>query len=560
MGSLYIGGIELLEPDPKLHALQRKLRGQHLAEMGVSGSSTNPQENNALLQVLFGRLNSTFSDYISCISSRGLSDFFLYQYEQMTKVYAKHKTGQLSPSDDALFQRIAPSRMIALRFIVERIVLLGETDDDSIPHEIKNFAAHRIFTCAEELVDLYISSDQTHLAFPEHTRVTVDLKTPPFLFLRLDALDPDFGQRVRDSQINNKEKLRMKELLGGLELVGDSDARRRHLDSTLQSIVGTDLDNIFHVLWEFCMPFPLPLPEGQKYPIPFCVEEQLLQDIAKKHRISREIVSKIVDAFLLTREKMETEKHEVYISKNKYRSFSRPLLRLPHTKGWHITWSPEMAKESLDHFHNMLPFGQAPVEWMPALEAPLSRLNNELSARFEDRYSELMGERNFVGARFKRRIGKDTARIRIPDDIGEIDHLAYSAKFDLLVVTECKFVRWGSNPKDYYNDRWDFVKKKGSYVQQVTRKVEWVQKEFFAVFAAMKSVLPIPADAALPSRVAHCIVTYYPSPVSLFVHSCPCLSFARFFDALDAADDWPFETGVKQYSPAKAQSHAVAEI
>lgn len=549
MGNLNLGGIELLEPDPELHALHLGLMEKQLAAMGCSGTYTKREDINAILQGLFKKLNTTFSQYMQRISSRDLSDYFLFQNEQFAKVTAMHKAGTLSTADTAIFERIGPSRQLALRFIVERIVLLGESADTTLVPQVQNFAAHRMFTCAEELVNMYISSDQTFLAFPEHTRLTVAPGKIPFLSLKLDALDPNFGQRVRDSQINNAEKARMKELLGGVELVGDSDARRRHLDAALQDAIGADLDTVFHVLWEFGVPFTP--PEGQKYPIPFCLEDELLQKIADKHGIAKEVAGRIVDSFLLTREKMETEKHEVYISNNKYRSFSRPLLRLPHSTGWHITWSPEMVKESLDHFHNMLPFGQAPIEWMPALQGPLSKLNNELSARFEDRYSVLMGERDFVGGRFKGGIGRDGSRLRIPNEVGEIDYLGYSQKHDLLLVTECKFVRWGSTPKDYYNDRQDFVDGKSSHLKQVTRKVEWVTKELPAVFTALKSVLPIPADAPLPNRVAHCIVTYYPSPVSLFVNSCPCLSFARFFDALDASEDWPFQTGIEQVALVK---------
>lgn len=545
MGSIHIGGVELLEPDAKLRALHLNLMERQLMEMGFSGTSTNPVEINRIVQALFGALNATFSDFIGAISSRSLSDFFLFQYEQMMKVRALYKEGLLSIADTAIFERIAPSRVIALRFIVERIVLLGETDDDSIPHEVKKFAAHRVFTCAEELVNMYILSDQTLRAFPEHTRLTVAHGAPQFLSLKLDALDPLFGERVRAVQITNAEKSRIEELLEGRDIVGDSDARRRHLDPVLKEIVGADLDTIFQVMRLFCAPF-IP-PEGEKYPIPFLMEEMVLNGIAEKMKLSREVVNRIVEAFMLTREKMETEKHEVWISDNEYRSFSRPLLRLLHVKGWHITFSPLMVSESIDHFLNMLAFNQAPAEWMaPSLKVALTRLHNELSVAFESRYAALMQQRDFVGRRFSGVVGTGVARIRIPGDVGEIDYLGYCQRLNLLVVTECKLTRWGSNPKDYYNDRRDFVDDKKSYVKQVTRKAEWVQGNLQAVFDAMKSVLPIPADAPLPSRVAHCIVTYYPTPASLFVRSCPCTSFAKFFDALDAANAWPYESGVKE--------------
>jgi len=542
MGSIHIGGVELLEPDDRLLIAHNAAIENWLTQKGYIRTYTDKDMINGAIRGLFEMLNTAFSTYMRQISSRSLSDYFLFQYEQLMKVIAKHKAGTLSAQEAEWCERLGPSRQIALRFIAERIVLLGDSEDATPGQDVKNVTAHRMFVCAKSMVDMYVLSDQTFLAFPEHTRMSVNRGGTPFLEIKLDAIDPTFGERVRKVQISNEEKKRMSELLEGADIIGDSDARRRHLDPHLQQIIGTDLDHVFHVLWMFAVPFTP--PEGQKYPIAFCKQEQLLDGIAAKVGLSREVVDKIIDAFILTKEKMETEAHEVWISDNEYRSFIRPLLRLPHPDQWHITYSSEMVKESLDHFHVMLAFNQAPVEWMPALKPALSALNKEITAKFESHFARLMKHRGFEGRSFRRSIGTGQAKLRIRDGVGEIDYLGFSPSLNLLVVVECKLARWGSNPKDYYNDRCDFVDDDDSYLKQVTRKADWVQENADAVFSAMKSVLPIPRDAAMPDRIAHAIITYYPTPASLFVRSCPCASFAKFFDAFDTAHDWPYKEGI----------------
>jgi len=542
MGTVIRGGIELLEPDARLQVTHNAFIESWLLGNGYSGTNTNNQIINRALHGLFAELNEAFSTYMQKLSSRNLSDYFLFQYEQLSKVIKQHLSGKLNAADDLWCQKNAPSIQIALRFIVERIVLLGEQDDSSIKQSDKNVQAHYMYLCAKSLVDLSVLSDQTFRAYPEHTRMTVTPGGTPFWELKLDALDPSFSRRLTDAQLNNSDKQRMKELLNNIDIAGDSELRRKHLDSPLTDLIGADLRTVHNVLSFFAQPFRA--PDG-RFPIPFRKEEMLFEHLSQRFSLDREIIKNIVKAFLLTRENMSTETHELYISDNDYRSFIRPLFRLPHADGWHITYSPEMVRESIDHFHTMLAFQKGPAEWMPALSASLSRLTNEITKKFENRFAELMTERGFEGRRFKDSVGTQLDELAIPKDVGELDYLGYSAKHNLILVAECKLCRWGSTPKDYFNDRREFIDNVDSHLSQVTRKANWVKKELPKILKGMKSVHAIPKNVSTPLRVAHCIVTYYPTPVSLFVRTCPCISFSRLMDAIDQSGDWPFANGVE---------------
>jgi len=105
-------------------------------------------------------------------------------------------------------------------------------------------------------------------------------------------------------------------------------------------------------------------------------------------------------------------------------------------------------------------------------------------------------------------------------------------------------VKWGATPKDYFEDRRDFMDNPDSYSQQLLRKVTWVKENATAVFEGMKSVLSLSEDTKPPSKIVYAMVTFYPTPISVLIQDFPCTSFPKFFDVIDASQDWPFEVGV----------------
>ena len=164
----------------------------------------------------------------------------------------------------------------------------------------------------------------------------------------------------------------------------------------------------------------------------------------------------------------------------------------------------------------------------------------------EDKIIEILEEKGIFGLRAQRSIGVGEFKIRIPDDVGELDFIGISHLDESLVVLECKMVKWGSTPKDYYDDRVDFLDGSKSYDSQIKNKVEWVKNNYELIFKALCSIGPSVKTKTAPTKVQYGIITYYPTPISLYLNEYPCVAFGRFFEDWDKAGKWPYPNGIVQ--------------
>ena len=86
MASDHIGGISILSPESRIYDFQVDLMEQYLIRNGMTGTFNKPEKINEIAQDIFNTLIVGFDDAMKQLSSRSLSDYFLFQYEQFATI------------------------------------------------------------------------------------------------------------------------------------------------------------------------------------------------------------------------------------------------------------------------------------------------------------------------------------------------------------------------------------------------------------------------------------------------------------------------------------------
>ena len=203
-----------------------------------------------------------------------------------------------------------------------------------------------------------------------------------------------------------------------------------------------------------------------------------------------------------------------------------------------ISWSARMALESLNWLITGACFKKLPAEWTtPETTASLDRLSKAASDWFESQTIDCLSNVGIKGSTRKRRLQGHGESIDIPSEVGEIDFLGYSIRDDLLVVAECKMVENRMEAKFWKEEIAEFVEGKKSYAEKFRKKFHWVLQNR----AALSRVLFGHEKAR---RIAVAMLTLYPSFTAIRIKDFPCVSLAEFMADYNAAQAWPYQTGV----------------
>ena len=393
--------------------------------------------------------------------------------------------------------------------------------------------------CAEELVRLYNLSEQTYSIAPEGTILRVR-KSDGFDYIELRLKDERHGEL--EARMFRDAKAR-RAVLGDHPLT-NIEMHNRHLSDALRTGIGVDYQHAVQTLGALLDGIR---SEPGGFDVPFCNRDVAVSALAKSLGLEPKAVTATIAGFAVTRADMLAEGRKIWKPKQEYRAMRRGLFEMPHATGTHLTWSREMAKESLVAVINGVVAKRIPSEWLsPQVEAALESLVQEASRWFETRASQALATVGVVGRSFKTTIGQGPDRLDIPPDIGEIDILGYSEPLGLIVLGECKLVRPSTEPAFFRDDLSKFVEGSKSYAQQVLRKRKWVHANSDAVKRAVSSI-PGWSPALATRGLATVCITFFPSIADYFMPDCRCVALTELVADLKEATAWPYSVGLDSF-------------
>ena len=539
------GGIGVFRPGWRATIILRNEAEAHFRSAFKPGVYEGGEIANRALKHHFAFYADRLTRILPTIASRDYIEFVLHQYEQSVTVNQLDNDNRLTKQEASQWQKTGPKLRRALKYLAERTVLLWppETAPVRADHTQMLQQAEMALSCAEQLVDLYMTSDKVFSLFPDETVLEVLPEGEVDIFRTRYPHDftTDFLQRVHRDAAHRSEYVPLRDLHQIPKL------QDPYLADAFRDAIGLSYNDTLAVL-HVVIDQALPRPTG--FQTPFCLRTMIVDEVARCAGFPHDAVEKALAGFTVSRAGMEIEGREIFRPKQEYRAYRRGFFEMPHSSGSHLTWSKSMAQESYVVLLKEIALKQVPLEWRTAqVDAAVSKLGCAVGKWFESLVAENLKKLGIMGLHsIKRMIGGGNASVRIPDEVGEIDFLGYSERDDAIIVAECKYVRGGTEPRFFRDEINVFTKGSGCHMMQLARKAKWVVSEIQTLRIALAATIGL-SGVTRTHRVISVLVSHYPSCASYFWHDAPCVSLTELMLDYKERGHWPYSIGVYDNLP-----------
>lgn len=531
-----IGGINIYRPQIPSELIVRERVQRHLYSKYSVGEYKDSAQINEIIQHQFSYYFTELNRLIPLIARSDFLHFVLFQYDQSTEVDNLYKARALTSSEDKRWSEIGPIMRRTIKYLAERSVLLYKERNSRPPlkQEALSQGLDFLWICAEEIINLYLLSDQTYILFPNMTVLKI---LPPenlkYFILDVTAQCELAADTRRDTQ--NRQRY-----VGKSEksIIYDIREHDNAIGAAIKDTIGISYLDATSVLYQL-IDYSVPVPDG--FPILNIKKDYAIEILSSASGFSHSAVEKTIEGFTITKENMLREGREVWKPKQEHRAYRRGFFEVEHDGGKHLCFSRNMAKECLIQLNSEIVFKQIPVEWQSAdVMKSVEVVSNRAGAWFENIVFENFKTINIPGLKSQKNgIGIGPKRILIPPEVGEIDFIGYSPLEKILVLAECKLVRSGAEPKFFRGDINDFITSKKSYLIKFNKKYAWVEDNLIAVCSAVDSA-GVCGSAIEPEHIKTVIITHYPSIVQCLIDAHPCVSLANFMSDYERAGKWPY--------------------
>ena len=535
-------GIQLYRPRSSSELKIRLESESHLRSKFDVGVYNDPKEINQILLHQFDFYSKKFNEIIPKLASRYLIEFILFEYDKASDIEEKHKHGQLNQEEADRWRELGSKFRRAAKYLCERVVLL---QPEEVPDKSKDNIIgllDEIWIAAEEMVNLYLLSDQTFLVFPNES-----------IFEIYPKQEEDFVQALWSLDVNNKIDLSEKivqDTANRPSIIGDSNKFLTNISwqdsiiaSNFKEEIGVSFDEAIKLL-KFIIQNSQPALDSS-FSTLFIRRSDIVETLHKRTKISQKSIEIVIDGFTVCKEHMEIENRELWKPKQKYRAFRRGFFEMPHATGIHLAFCKNMALESLQQLVIGSVFQKIPSEWSSKkVNKAIRKLSTKAGKKFEEIVEENLATIGIAGRRsINKQIGNQKNFIKIPSEVGEIDFLGYSAKENFLLIAECKLVQGGFEGKFFRDDIQDFVKSKRSYLKKFDRKVKWLLNNHSAVISALNSMRIYP-ESIQPTKIVAAFITYYPTIAEYFIEDYPCVSITNLILDYHEKRKWSYSKGI----------------
>jgi hypothetical protein len=531
------GDIEIYRPRYSGEVNLRIESESHLRSKFLPGLYSDQKKINEILLHQFKFYSKKFEYVIPKLASRNLMEFVLFEFDQASAIEGKYKHGQLSKKEAGRWKQLGSVFRRAAKYLAERIVLLQPEEVPDAPEASITAMLDEIWIAAEEMVNLYLLSDQTFMVFPEDTTLEI-----------YPEGSNDFGN-LEVRQNCDIEELVRRDTVNRHSVIGSDttfllnlDVHEQIIGHVLKKTIGASYDEVVTLLALLIRDAE---PAPGSFPTLFLHRSNLIDTLHEHTGLNKKAIEAILDGFTIRKADMESEGREVWKPKQEYRAFRRAFFEMPHTTGTHLAFSRSMALESLDQLVRGVVFRQFPPEWRSAeVDAAVVKLSQQAGKWFEGIVENRLRGIGIIGFKsIQKQIGQKNDAVKIPSEVGEIDFLGYSQNEKLLLIAECKMVQGGLEGKFFRDDIKEFVTSSKSYVKKYSRKVRWLRDNASAVTNTLNSTRLYSAPIK-PLAIATVVITYYPTIAQYFIDDYPCTSITNLILDYQKEGKWPYASGV----------------
>lgn len=529
------GDIEVFRPRSVTERTVLAEEEKSLRSIMNPGVYQKADDINTAIKCLCGFYGEKIESNLKKLASRHYIEFLLWQYDQSFDIEMKSRRGDLSEGEKEQWSELGRIFRRALKYLIERVCSLEPAAEPELDGEDLLWTTEVVQICAEEFVQLCILSDSTYSIFPDETQLTVFEQGADKLYL-LEVLNKRalaMGERI---EIDGGNRRRW---ITGKTIDRDLLEQGRFLDSAFLVSHGISYIDAIGLLGHLVDSVE---PSEGPFNARFFHKAELFKVFEEKLKVSTTTLEKVMAGFTISPQQFREEPGIIWNPKRQHRAYRRALFEMPHPDGLCLAWSRGMAHEALETLIQSAVFQQFPKEWStPKLQQALALLDNERGKWFEKCVTATLSSQGFVGlASVKNAVGK-TSKVRIPDNVGELDYLAYMPDEQRLVLIECKMTQWTSEPKMWRDDLKRFLDVDKGYADKFRRKRDWVLANKGEIVAAMSTELKVSIE---PLDFSCAMVIFTQNIASCFIDDFPCISLAELIvDIEKAGNKWPYIVG-----------------
>lgn len=507
---------------------------EHFFTQVTPGEYTSSTDINAAIQHLCKFYGPLLEANLQKLASRDYIEFLLSEYNASFEIEMLARKGKLSEGEAARWQELGRVFRRAIKYLLERVCALKPLSQPEISDEDLLQATELVQVCAEEFVQLCILSDSTYSVFPEETRLTVFPAGAPklYLFEVLNERSLLMDERVEIDGLNRSRVLK------GRSIDRNVDAQNEYLSSFLQAH-GVEYKDAINLLGHIVDSVP---PSEGPFEVQFFHKADLLASFSKQLGLSETVLEKVFSGFLITADQLNRDPAVIWNPKRSHRAYRRAIFEVPHADGICWAWCSGMAHEALETLIQGVVFQQFPEEWRtPEVQLELAKLDNDRGKWFEQRAEAALRAAGYEGICSIKKLQAQGAIVHLPDDVGELDYVGYSAARKHLILLECKMTMWTSEPKLWRDDLNRFLNKGRGYAAKFRKKRDWLLANISPVTEALSTEL----KSSIKAESFSCaMITFWPNIASCFIDDFPCVSLSELIvDMENKAGCWPYEIG-----------------
>ena len=510
----FYDNIKLFRPRNCKELELRERHESHLRKKFEDGKYRDSSKINEIIKYQFDAINDWLNKEIEKVACLTSLDFFLNLYSTTSCLDMLNKNGKLCNEEAKQINKISSVMRRAIKYICELIVF--NYKDNDIDIDLDKY--EELLILSEMLVEESMISDSTYHLYPNDTVLTI---YPP------DCRDYIDIRPERELKLN---------CIKSMNIFHQFHLERGINPAPWEGML-PEICNCFNNfnIKELCG-FLEEKVKLKSAPVITFDEDELVTNISKKFKVEKHISKKIIAGLNLSKENLKGR--QITKPNQEYRSLKRALYSLNQGDNNIIVSSAGMLPESFVHLQKGLAFGKVPSEWLEFCnKSSLDRINVKLGKWFEDLVCRQFKEKGIVGKNYKDKIGYSS--IRIPNNIGDIDFLGISKIDNILVVAECKFVDFATDPNGFRIDKDKFVDKKKSYDEKFRGKINWVIDNYCEIVKALKKDLKLDVSLQKNSKLGVVMLTHFPSIAREFIDKYECVSLAEFIDAFASNNKWP---------------------
>lgn len=521
-----ISGIKIYRPDVEHELSVRQMVVSKISSKYPDGVYTDPDEIDSIIKDMFTIYNGILEKYLPFLISRGFVEFLLQQYDNYAEIERKKKAGLLSQREMEFWSKVGAEARRSIKFMIEKSILTWE-DKNICPENIDEIFAI-CWVSSENLVKLYILSDQTHSIFSKVSLFYLDSSYVGYYEMRLDI---EFDL-VKEFKKDIDRDLMVKSISSADEdasVLQDIKLQSEMLESEFSDYLGISYGRAVAVIANIVHNSQ----SSDDFPsVRFINKEYLINAVGDNCGLDCHVVRKIIDGFSLGRKDMEDEVRVIFKPKQEYRALRRGFFIVPDLAGDHVAFSEKMVEESLMALINNVAFRKLPKEWLSdAINKKISLVSNKAGKWFEDLVEKKIKAKGIASLSSIKKIrnlsGKNSI---IPHDVGEIDLLGYCHRRKTLFLVECKLVKPAFEARYYLDDVSSFIDSDKSYKVKFLKKIRWLEDNMSDVEYYLRERGIVTAEV---SRVEPLMVTYYPTIMKYFIKDFKCISLSDFLSILD---------------------------